>query len=644
MAKSTLTISAQEQLKLKFPNISFDFDNFQYGVPKSHPFYDRLRYNPETRKKRTLREKKDPELVEKRRLKAKEYYSKEKENILQRAKDRYRSDVKIGTTGKTLKELTKEKNIKDLIKFQKEKGVFPSGYTTSGGKGFFKPELALWSNLYRAGKDGTGRWTLPKKFIDNVPINDKGNKSWAQNNYYKKIKFVDNNTGETIKLDETIKGKGKTLKEYLNTTIAKESGKKNVFEESLKSYQLKDKLKDTKIVYRGQEETLGGILRRIGTEKTGDKVISPFEVHHPSGVKNNWWDSEVVFRDANRNLNYINSKLERAYKNAKDKKTGDAILKTFAKEVDKQPGGITYFFEGKQVGTKVPTEESILKGITQTYKDPALTRAINILINKTKSVRGGCAAVVTAALGGPIDTCEAVIRANPKAAAMKLNNAITATKGPLKDLKETSKDVAKLIDTGQVTTADKLPRPDDAKLADTFKETNLRWNNDVGAFETTNGDIASQSDIKKYAADNPMEVKVGEEPVKAATNKSVLANVGKAMARVGAPLPVAAIDAYFIGQQVKEGKGTAEIASNPLNWLGLATMEPLAKASGIAEGGGLNKALRLGLNPATIRGITRFAGLPGLAVSTAMTAYDQYQKYKDGEGFIFNLLNQKGTE
>ena len=176
-------------------------------------------------------------------------------------------------------------------------------------------------------------------------------------------------------------------------------------------------------------------------------------------------------------------------------------------------------------------------------------------------------------------------------------------------------------------------------------ETNLRWNNDIGAFTTGNeDDIASQSDIKKYAADNPMEVKVGEEPLKAATNKSVLANVGKAMARVGAPLPVAAIDSYFIGQQVKEGKGTAEIASNPLNWLGLATMEPLAKASGIAEGGGLNKALRLGLNPATIRGITRFAGLPGLAVSTAMTAYDQYQKYKDGEGFIFNLLNQKGTE
>jgi len=178
-----------------------------------------------------------------------------------------------------------------------------------------------------------------------------------------------------------------------------------------------------------------------------------------------------------------------------------------------------------------------------------------------------------------------------------------------------------------------------------FEETGLKWNNDIGAFVTPNEDVASQSDIKKYAADNPMEVKVGEEPLKAATNKSVLANVGKAMARVGAPLPTAVIDSYFIGQQVKEGKGTAEIASNPLNWLGLATMEPLTKISGVAEGSGtLNKALRLGLNPATIRGISRFAGLPGLAVSTAMTAYDQYQKYKDGEGFIFNLLNQKGTE
>jgi len=114
------------------------------------------------------------------------------------------------------------------------------------------------------------------------------------------------------------------------------------------------------------------------------------------------------------------------------------------------------------------------------------------------------------------------------------------------------------------------------------------------------------------------------------------------MARIGAPLPTAVLDSYFIGQQVKEGKGTAEIASDPLNWVGLAAMEPLSKVSGIAESGKLNSALRLGLNPATIRGISRFAGLPGLAVSTAMTAYDQYKKYQNEEGFIYNLFNKEG--
>ena len=183
---------------------------------------------------------------------------------------------------------------------------------------------------------------------------------------------------------------------------------------------------------------------------------------------------------------------------------------------------------------------------------------------------------------------------------------------------------------------------DNAKLANTFNETNLKWNNDVGAFETANGDVATQADIKQYAADNPMEIKVGEKPVEVATNKSVLANVGKTMARIGAPLPTAVLDSYFIGQQVKDGKGTAEIASDPLNWIGLAAMEPLSKVSGIAESGKLNSALRLGLNPATIRGISRFAGLPGLAVSTAMTAYDQYKKYQNEEGFIYNLFNKEG--
>jgi hypothetical protein len=189
--------------------------------------------------------------------------------------------------------------------------------------------------------------------------------------------------------------------------------------------------------------------------------------------------------------------------------------------------------------------------------------------------------------------------------------------------------------------ASKLPQPEKSILRNEFKEANVRWNNDVGAFETPNGNVATQEDLKLYAEENPMEVKVGEEPP--TPNKSVLKTVGKTLAKVGAPLPTALIDGYFINKQMDEGKSTAEIAKDPLNWIGLAAMEPLSKVSGIAESGGLNKALRLGLNPATIRGISRFAGLPGLAISTAMTAYDQYKKYQNEEGFVYNLFNKEGN-
>ena len=169
----------------------------------------------------------------------------------------------------------------------------------------------------------------------------------------------------------------------------------------------------------------------------------------------------------------------------------------------------------------------------------------------------------------------------------------------------------------------------------------LKYDNIKGAFVTAGDSVAPQVDIKQYAVDNPMEVKVGEPAKLPKPNKSVLKTVGKTLAAVGAPLPTVLLDTYFINEQVKQGKTTEEIVSNPLNWLGLATMSPLSKAAGIDKAGKLNTALRLGLNPATIRGISRFAGLPGLALSTAMTAYDQYTKYKNQEGFIYKLFNKE---
>ena len=77
-------------------------------------------------------------------------------------------------------------------------------------------------------------------------------------------------------------------------------------------------------------------------------------------------------------------------------------------------------------GTKVGIEKNVVKSFAQ----------------KVKSIPGGCRTVITRALGGPIDKCEAIIKADPERAAIKLNNEITATKGPLKELKN---DAQKLI-------------------------------------------------------------------------------------------------------------------------------------------------------------------------------------------------------
>ena len=171
----------------------------------------------------------------------------------------------------------------------------------------------------------------------------------------------------------------------------------------------------------------------------------------------------------------------------------------------------------------------------------------------------------------------------------------------------------------------------------------LEYDAVLGGFvDSANPDeLVGPNQLKAWAEENPMKVEVGTELPKA--NKSVLKTVGRTLAHIGAPLPTALIDSYFIGKQIEDGKSTAEIAKDPLNWLGLATMEPLTKMAGANAPGGLNAVLRLGLNPATIRGITRFAGLPGLAISTAMTAYDQYKKYQNEEGFVYNLFNKEGT-
>jgi AraC-like DNA-binding protein len=193
----------------------------------------------------------------------------------------------------------------------------------------------------------------------------------------------------------------------------------------------------------------------------------------------------------------------------------------------------------------------------------------------------------------------------------------------------------------------------------------------------------SQSDLLYWIADNeiPEEVQqvgkmVGEaaaviggatvglglpdakktiEEARIAGKSPVKGVLGKGFYRLGSPLATAA---FTVPQLFDEDTTFKDIGTDPLNYLGLATMETLGKRAGTiaaptvaaeatgilgaakrfatlknvgeAAPGKLNAALRLGLNPRVIAGASRFLGIPGLIASTGYSLYD-YLSNKDKE-------------
>ena len=121
-----------------------------------------------------------------------------------------------------------------------------------------------------------------------------------------------------------------------------------------------------------------------------------------------------------------------------------------------------------------------------------------------------------------------------------------------------------------------------------------------------------------------------------------LGPVGKALSGFATPLGIAATTPLNVASQVYQGDSAEEILTDPLNYLGPAFAGTLTKEAtrGMSPTSTLSKALRLGMNPATIRAGSKFLGLPGLALSLGYEGYDQYKKYTEGRGFVYNLLNK----
>jgi hypothetical protein len=233
-----------------------------------------------------------------------------------------------------------------------------------------------------------------------------------------------------------------------------------------------------------------------------------------------------------------------------------------------------------------------------------------------------------------------------------------------------------------VTTTEKDKITKDETLEPKLAE-NISYNPYSGFVKADNPEEkASQSDLLYWIADNEImedikeigktvgeigaviggatvglglpDVKKTVEEAKAAGKSPVKSVLGKGFYRLGSPFATAA---FTIPQALDEKVTATEMATDPLNYLGLATMETLGKRAGtiaapaVAESSGilgalknyatlknvgeavpgkLNAALRLGLSPRVIAGASRFLGIPGLIASGAYTLYD-YLSNKESE-------------
>jgi len=109
--------------------------------------------------------------------------------------------------------------------------------------------------------------------------------------------------------------------------------------------------------------------------------------------------------------------------------------------------------------------------------------------------------------------------------------------------------------------------------------------------------------------------------------------LGKGLAATGTPLGMLALEPLYIGQQIADGDSAAEIATNPLNYLGPAFAGSLSKEATRFVGPKISNVMRLGISPLALKGISRF-GLAGLGLSAGISGYEMYQNKKAGRGLF----------
>ena len=358
------------------------------------------------------------------------------------------------------------------------------------------------------------------------------------------------------------------------------------------------------------------------------------EVHHPDGIGNNPWKMEPVFRYANREIDKVSQSLK-----AGTISLDDAKLEI--ERINREVGPIRMKLDDGYFGTKTTTQKATMQA-AESYLDN--------FIKNVKGTKGACRILIGKVLGGPVDTCEAIIRQDPVGSAQKLANiedsstavtkvknaalgflkspgvkrfgiagAIGAAVGAVKEfnnndpttyLSNEDQQKGMLVEmlTDPITT--EFNRPD-------ILDYQLPTLGVAAAATTAATTPKTIRAVKRYNRGLGVE----EKPIgNVKTGAKIL---GRGLAALGTPAALLPMEAMNISSQLAEGDSVADIATDPLNYLGAAFVGPASTIASRAVNPNIAKILRLGINPRTLSLVSRGFGLPGLALSLGFTAYDK---------------------
>jgi hypothetical protein len=140
------------------------------------------------------------------------------------------------------------------------------------------------------------------------------------------------------------------------------------------------------------------------------------------------------------------------------------------------------------------------------------------------------------------------------------------------------------------------------------------------------------------AAVAPSTIEASRSGALGAEKRGIARTAGRTLLRglgaLGTPAGLLATEPLFLAGQVQQGDSLAEIATDPLNYLGAAFVGPVSDYATRGLNPLVAKTMRLGISPTVLKTVSRRFGLPGLALSLGISGYETFDDYRNKRGMF----------